>query len=110
MRRAIETRRCGVLMFEEASALGCAAFGHDVAHARLHVAVVALRAKVRDLHQAMQLFEAFDLPDITAEEHQQASEYFDLAVLRGAQAPSERLHVTTREKLDAELRAERTTT
>ena len=105
MRRALETRWRGVLAFEEAFALGSAAFGHDIVHARMRVAVVALRAKVLDLHQAMQLFEAFHLPVLTPEEHQEASDYFDLAALRGAggaQGPRERLHVTTGEKLDAE--------
>ena len=120
MRKAVETRWRGVLMFEEAFALGCAAFGHDILHARMRNAVVALRAKVFDLHQAMQPFEAFALPELSVEDYEQASAYFDLAVLRGAggaQGPRERLHVTTREKLDAEeatlaaeLRAERTTT
>ena len=120
MRRNVEVRWRGVLIFEEAFALGSAAFGHDIVHARMRVAVVALRAKVLDLHQAMQPFGAFVLPVLTPAEHQQASDYFDLAALRsagGAQGPRERLHVTTREKLDAEeatlaaeLRAERTTT
>ena len=120
MRSAVETRWRGVLGFEEAFALGSAAFGHDIVHARMRVAVVALRAKVLDLHQAMQLFAAFALPELSVEDHEQASAYFDLAALRGAggaQGPRERLHVTTREKLDAEeatlaaeLRAERTTT
>ena len=120
VRRALGTRWRGVLGFEEAFALGSAAFGHDIVHARMRVAVVALRAKVLDLHQAMQPFGAFVLPVLTPEEHQEASDYFDLAALRGsggAQGPRERLHVTTREKLDAEeatlaadLRAERTTT
>ena len=106
-------------MFEEAFALGCAAFGHDIVHVRLRSAVAALRAKVLDLHQAMQPFVAFALPELSVEDYEQASAYFDLAVLRGAggaQGPRERLHVTTREKLDAEeatlaaeLRAQRTT-
>ena len=120
MRRALETRWRGVLMFEEAFALGCAAFGHDILHARLRGGVAALRAKVLDLHQAMLPFEAFTLPELSADDHEQATEYFDVAAIRGAggaQGPRERLHVTTREKLDAEeatlaaeLRAERTTT
>lgn len=105
MRRAVEVRWRGVLMFEEAFALGSAAFGHDIVHARMRVAVVALRAKVLDLHQAMEAFAVFDLPVLTVEDHEQATEYFDLDILRGAggaQGPRERLHVTTREKLDAE--------
>ena len=116
MRKAVETRWRGVLMFEEAFALGCAAFGHDVVHARLRNAVVALRAKVLDLHHAMQPFEVFDLPALTAEEHEQAAEYFDLVALRGAttkKGPREQMwtsrlaEVEAEEgRLAAELRAE----
>ena len=69
MRKAVETRWRGVLAFEEAFALCSAAFGHDIVHARMRVAVVALRAKVLDLHQAMQPFGAFVLPVLTPEEH-----------------------------------------
>ena len=87
MRSAVETRWRGVLRFEEAFALGSAAFGHDIVHARMRVAVVALRAKVLDLHQATQPFEAFALPELSVEDHTRASEYCDLAALRG---PSER--------------------
>ena len=82
MRRALETRWLGVLMFEQAFALGCAAFGHDVVHARMRNAVVALRAKVLDLHHAMQPFEGFTLPELSADDHEQAQGYFDLAALR----------------------------
>ena len=119
MRKALETRWRGVLMFEEAFALGCAAFGHDILHARLRNAGVALRAKVLDLHQAMQQFEAFDLPDLTSEDHEQAQEYFDLVALRGtgeAKGPREQLwpaklaEVEAEEaRLAAELRAEEET-
>ena len=105
MRRNVEVRWRGVLIFEEAFALGSAAFGQEIVHARMRAAVTALRIKVLELHQAMQPFETFALPKLTADEHAQASDYFDLDVLRGAggaQGPRERLHVTTREKLDAE--------
>ena len=87
MRSAVETRWRGVLGFEEAFALGSAAFGHDIVHAWMRVAVVALRAKVLDLHQAVQPFAAFALPELSVEDHDQAAQYFDLAALRG---PSER--------------------
>ena len=116
MRRALETRWRGVLMFEEAFAFGCAAFGHDIVHARLRNAVVALRAKVLDLHQAMQPFESFHLPELSAEEHKQAAEYFDLAALRGLSErkgtreqmwPAKLAEVEAEEgRLAAELRAE----
>ena len=105
IRRALETRWRGVLMFEEAFALGCAAFGHDVVHTRVRNAVVALRAKVLDLHQAMLPFEAFTLPDMTSEEHKQATEYFDLAALRGtgeAKGPREQLWPTKLDEVEAE--------
>ena len=105
MRKAVETRWRGVLMFEEAFALGCAAFGHDIVHARLRNAVVALRAKVLDLHQAMQPFESFHLPELSAEEHEQAAEYFDLATLRGtseAKGPRERLWPSKLAEVEAE--------
>ena len=72
MRRNVEVRWRGVLIFEEAFALGSAAFGHDIVHARMRVAVVALRAKVLDLHQAMQPFAAFALPELSVEDHEQA--------------------------------------
>ena len=120
MRRSVEVRWRGVLMFEEAFSLGSAAFGHDIVHARMRVAVVALRAKVLDLHQAMQPFAAFALPALTAEDHEQASEYFDLAVLRGtpdAKGTRENLWPSKLAEVEAEeatlaaaLRAERTTT
>ena len=116
LRRAGETRWRGVLLFEEAFALGCEAFGHEVVHARMRNALVALRAKVLDLHQAMQPFEAFTLPELSVEDHEQAQEYFDLAALRGtsgAKGPRERLwpsklaEVEVEEaRLAAELRAE----
>ena len=92
-------------MFEEAFGLGCAAFGHDVVHARLHNAVVALRAKVLDLHQAMQAFEAFTLPELSAEDREQALEYFDLAALRGAttkKGPREQMWPSMLAEVDAE--------
>ena len=105
MRSAVETRWRGVLGFEEAFALGSAAFGHDIVHARMRVAVVALRAKVLDLHQAMHPFEAFALPELSVEDHTRASEYFDLAALRGtsdAKGPRERMWPTKLAEVEAE--------
>ena len=116
MCRAVDLRWRGAVMFEEACALGCDAFGHDIVHVRLRNPVVVLRAKVLDLHQAMQPFEAFALPELSAEDHEQALEYFDLSALRGATSnkgpreqmwPSKLAEVETEEaRLAAELRTE----
>ena len=69
-----------------------------------------------DLHQAMQPFEAFALPELSPEDREQAREYFDLEVLRGTEHgkgpreqmwPSKLAEVETEEaRLAAELRAE----
>lgn len=116
MRTSIEVRWRGVLTVEKAFALGSAAFGHEVVHSRLRNGLAALRAKVLDLHRALQSFEAFDLPSLTPEDHEQASEYFDLTALRATtdeKGPRERLwpsklaEVEAEEaRLAAELRAE----
>ena len=105
MRRAVDLRWRGVLAFQEAIVLGGEAFGHDVVITRVREAVAALRAKVLDLHQAMQPFVTFDLPELTPEEHQQASEYFDLAVLgssTGTQGPRERMWPARLAEVEAE--------
>ena len=116
MRKSIEIRWRSVLTVEEAFALGCAAFGHEVVHATLRNGLAALRAKVLDLHRAMQPFEAFVLPSLAPEDHQRANEYFDLDALRAAgdakgprerRWPSKLAEVEAEEaRLAAELRAE----
>lgn len=106
MCRAIKTRWRCLRVIEEAFALGGEAFGHDVVHSKLRTSASALRTKVLDLHQAMQQFVAFALPELSDGDHEQAREYFDLDVLRGVGSGEpgarERLHITTREKLEAE--------
>lgn len=78
--------------------------------------MAALRAKVLDLHKAMEPFELFHLPELSAEEHKQATEYFDLVALRDPLEkkglreqmwPTKLAEVEAEEaRLAAELRAE----
>lgn len=82
LRSGVETRWRALLAYEEGLAAASRALRVTIAHLNMTKAMDAVRTKVLDLHEALQRFVPFELPEALEREREMVRSFWDMDVLR----------------------------
>lgn len=82
LRRRVEIRWRYLRAYEDGLSAASRALGITIAHPDITKAMEVVRAKVLELHAALQAFEQFELPGPTEAEREMVAGFWDMEVLR----------------------------